>query len=555
MEFPKEFFLDEVREGFYIPAMMKRAWAAELEILVEIDKICEKHMLRYFIDYGNLLGAIRHKGFIPWDDDIDIMMMRKDYEIFAEVAEAELPEELSFRSIQKENNNCELISSVQHNRMLISSDALGKYHNYLYGAGVDIFPYDYLSDDEEKERKRMELLKSLCILASFPSLEGENRAVLEREARKVEKTCHVKLLHSPHYRETLLSLLEECFQRFNREKGKRIASLLDFILFQSQGKGIFEEQWFQDECYLDFEFLSLPAPKEYKKIISEKYDDYQTVKKGGGDHDYPVYRKMEAEYRKGIGGKLFYQYAIKEEDLKKRVNTSSAPERQDRSGIRKPRIFFLPSLHSRWDAMRGIFIEASKDNTVDCFVLPVPYFYKDGLGNCSPAQWDYSLFENELGADSPFLLDFRGLDLKELSPDVIFMDEPYDEYNLSFMVDPTFFSKNLKQCTKQLIYLPWFVSSEIDLEDQDDGKAIVNAENYVVMPALVHCDYAVLQSQAIAKLYQSLLEKECGKEYAGYWEEKLLPLGSALFDKTEKEEHYGSHAIWEHLKRRKICTT
>ena len=252
MEFPKEFFWDEVREGFYIPAMMKRAWAAELEILVEIDKICEKHKLRYFIDYGNLLGAIRHKGFIPWDDDIDIMMMRKDYEIFAEVADAELPEELSFRSIQKENNNCELISSVQHNRMLISSDALGKYHNYLYGAGVDIFPYDYLSDDEEKERKRMELLKSLCILASFPSLEGENRAVLEREARKVEKTCHVKLLQSPHYRETLLSLLEECFQRFNRDKGKRIASLLDFILFQSQGKGIFEEQWFQDECYLDF---------------------------------------------------------------------------------------------------------------------------------------------------------------------------------------------------------------------------------------------------------------------------------------------------------------
>lgn len=76
-------------------------------------------------------------------------------------------------------------------------------------------------------------------------------------------------------------------------------------------------------------------------------------------------------------------------------------------------------------------------------------------------------------------------------------------------------------------------------------------ENYVVMPALVHCDYAILQSYAIMKLYQSLLEKECGKEYAGYWEEKLLPLGSALFDKTEKEEHYGSHAIWEHLKGEK----
>ena len=101
MEFPKEFFLDEVREGFYVPAMMKRAWAAEIEILFEIDKICEKHGLHYCIDYGTLLGAIRHRGFIPWDDDIDIMMMREDYEIFSKVANAELPEELSFCSIYR----------------------------------------------------------------------------------------------------------------------------------------------------------------------------------------------------------------------------------------------------------------------------------------------------------------------------------------------------------------------------------------------------------------------------------------------------------------------
>ena len=112
MEFSIDFFLDEVREGFFIPAMMKRAWAAELEILVEIDRICDKYKLRYFIDYGNLLGAIRHKGFIPWDDDIDIMMMRKDYEIFAEVANAELPKELVFRSPEDDSGNYELFSSV-----------------------------------------------------------------------------------------------------------------------------------------------------------------------------------------------------------------------------------------------------------------------------------------------------------------------------------------------------------------------------------------------------------------------------------------------------------
>ena len=198
--------------------------------------------------------------------------------------------------------------------------------------------------------------------------------------------------------------------------------------------------------------------------------------------------------------------------------------------------------------MKGLFLEANKDNTVDCFLMPLPYYYKDGLGGCSPPQWDYALYEDELGKDNPSLLDFRTVDLQEIAPDLIFINDPCDEYNLSFMIDPGFFSKKLKSCTEQLIYIPWFVTSEIDLEDKEDGKAIVNAENYAVMPALVHSDYVILQSEGIAKLYQSLLEKESGTEFAKYWKEKLLPFGNPLFDKDKDKEKYASKAIWEKLK-------
>ena len=548
MEFPREFFLDEVREGFFIPAMMKRAWAAELEILVEIDRICEKYKLRYFIDYGNLLGAIRHKGFIPWDDDIDIMMMRKDYEIFAEVANAELPKELVFRSPEDDSGNYELFSSVQHRAMLISTDAIGKYHNYLYGAGVDIFPYDYLAKDPNKEKQREDILKSLCILASFPSIEGENHAVLQEEAKKVKKHYGIDLSHSSDYRKTVLNLLNDCFTEFNQEGSTKIAYLLDLVLYKEQGKGIFEEQWYSEQSYLDCESLALPVPKDYRKVISEKYDHYEQIKKAGGAHDYPLYRKMEAAYRDGIGGKLFYEYSINKNDLKKRTNDLSIFKEETKSKSQKPRLFFLPSLYSRWDSMKGLFLEVNKDNTVDCFLMPLPYYYKDGLGGCSPAQWDYALYEDELGKDNPSLLDFRTIDLKEISPDLIFINDPCDEYNLSFMLDPAFFSKKLKSCTQQLIYIPWFVTSEIDLEDKEDGKAIVNAENYAVMPALVHSDYVILQSEGIAKLYQSLLEKESGTEFAKYWKEKLLPFGNPLFDKDKDKEKYASKAIWEKLK-------
>ena len=549
MEFPKEFFLDEVREGFYIPAMMKRAWAAELEILATIDEICERHQLHYYLDYGTLLGAIRHKGFIPWDDDIDIMMMREDYEVFAKVAKAELPEELVFRSLTDGSNNYELVSSVQHKQMLISSPSIGKYHNYLYGAGVDIFPYDYLSDDEEQEKERLEIYKSLCILASFPSLQGDNKEVLEQEAKKIKDLCAVDLFHSSHYRKTVLALLQEYSKKFNSDRGHKISYLLDLVLFKNQGIGIFEEEWYCEESYLNFEFLSLPVPKEYRKIIAAKFHDYETIRKGGGDHEYPFYRKMEAEYMEGIGGKLFYQYSINKEDLRKRTNTDSlsligknTTERQ------KPRIYFFPGLHSRWNSMRGLFEVVASDKEVDCFVVPIPYYFKNGLGACSPAQWDFSLYEKELGQNSPFLLDFRSLNLKEASPDMIFINEPSDEYNLNFMSDPVFFSKNLKQFTKNLIYIPWFLTSEIDIEDEEDGKAIINAENYVIMPTLVHCDYAILQSDAIEKLYRRLLEREGGAEYANYWKEKLLPWGSPLFDKISGKELHSSPEIWRKLK-------
>ncbi|MBQ3787039.1 MAG: LicD family protein, partial [Lachnospiraceae bacterium] len=92
MNHTTEFFRDEVRNGFYIPTAIKQAWACILDVLKEIDDICRRHDIRYFADWGTLLGTVRHGGFIPWDDDLDICMLRDDYVRFRQVADAELPE-------------------------------------------------------------------------------------------------------------------------------------------------------------------------------------------------------------------------------------------------------------------------------------------------------------------------------------------------------------------------------------------------------------------------------------------------------------------------------
>ena len=78
--FEPEFFEPETRNGFYIEPLIKNAWAAQLETLAMFDRICEDNDLTYSADWGTLLGAVRHKGYIPWDDDTDVLMPREDYE-------------------------------------------------------------------------------------------------------------------------------------------------------------------------------------------------------------------------------------------------------------------------------------------------------------------------------------------------------------------------------------------------------------------------------------------------------------------------------------------
>ena len=77
--------------GFKVTVERQKIWQIELEMLKLVDKICQKHNLHYSLVGGSLLGAVRHKGFIPWDDDIDIAMKRKDYEKFLKIAQKELP--------------------------------------------------------------------------------------------------------------------------------------------------------------------------------------------------------------------------------------------------------------------------------------------------------------------------------------------------------------------------------------------------------------------------------------------------------------------------------
>ena len=110
-----DFFRDEVRNGFYIPTAIKQGWAAALDVLSEIDTICKNHDITYFADWGTFLGAVRHGGFVPWDDDLDICMLRDDYLKFREVADRELPENYVIHDFERKEDHWLFLSRVVNN--------------------------------------------------------------------------------------------------------------------------------------------------------------------------------------------------------------------------------------------------------------------------------------------------------------------------------------------------------------------------------------------------------------------------------------------------------
>lgn len=141
-----------ISEEVLRPAQLKM-----LDILQAIDKICFKHDIKYFLACGTLLGAVRHKGFIPWDDDCDIAMMRSDYEKFMQVAPGELPDHLFLQTHELDSNYPKKICKIRNkNTKLVECDET-EHEKYCQGIFVDIFIYDYYPEWGRYVNKMLEI--------------------------------------------------------------------------------------------------------------------------------------------------------------------------------------------------------------------------------------------------------------------------------------------------------------------------------------------------------------------------------------------------------------
>ena len=152
LEFSPEFFKKEIRDGFPIGELMKRNWAAELQVLEDMREICEKNNLRWFAFAGTELGAVRHKGYIPWDDDIDTVMLGDDFVKFLQIAGREIEDYIVLSPYVRDEWDLRTITRIANgDRLNFKDDFLDRWHNCPLASGTDIFPLYYIPRDKEKE--------------------------------------------------------------------------------------------------------------------------------------------------------------------------------------------------------------------------------------------------------------------------------------------------------------------------------------------------------------------------------------------------------------------
>lgn len=291
MEIPKSFLMDEVRCGFVVPGAIKQAWCADLEVLAEIDRVCEKHHIEYFADWGTLLGAIRHGGFVPWDDDIDIVMKRADYEKFLQVASKDMAEGFHVQTTYNQKDFWLFMAKVVgRNHFCFEKEHLRKFHNFPYIASVDIFVLDYVYRDPEKEEHRRKVCKYLLGVADA-IVEGYLRgAKKERSLQTAEELYGQTLRRISDPVEMgryLYGVVERLFAEVPEEEADKLVQLFPWGL---KGDGSHIAKDYYEECIrVPFECTTMPVPKRYDSMLRKRYGDYMKLVKNAGAHDYPFF--------------------------------------------------------------------------------------------------------------------------------------------------------------------------------------------------------------------------------------------------------------------------
>ena len=250
--------------------VLRKLQLTELEILLELDRVCRKHNLRYYVVGGTLIGAVRHKGFIPWDDDIDVSMPRKDFDKLCKIAKDEFGSKYFLQS-RKTDKNCYFhYAKLRKEGTYFGEDKFE--HTPLHkGIFMDIFPLDYIPDN--KLVQKFIFRGFSCLTGFICSKEKTSEFLYENMSPPLIVIFRLLQCILPKFLLLFMrSLLAKISNTFSKKR--LLASLAGFHGYPME---ISPEKWWAEGCDLEFEGVKVMAPKEYHTLLTHMFGDYMQL--------------------------------------------------------------------------------------------------------------------------------------------------------------------------------------------------------------------------------------------------------------------------------------
>lgn len=193
------------------------------------------------------------------------------------------------------------------------------------------------------------------------------------------------------------------------------------------------------------------------------------------------------------------------------------PDRQE--------VVFLPYKASMWDSLESVWMAAEEDDNCDTYVVPIPYYDRNPDGTFSRYH-----YEGDQMPDYVPVTHYENYDIQKRWPDVVYIHNPYDQYNYVTSVDPRFYSTELKKYTDKLVYIPYFILGEPEL---DDEESLEGMEHFCTVSGVLNADKVIVQSENMRQAYIKILTKKCGEETKVHWENTILGTGSPKLKKVQ----------------------